>query len=187
MLQGFGLGVSEPESKKASSGSFSNLSGLKRARHRDDALCKSLKFFIQRVARDELTARLFLRDGKVDYLVIVIPRAGLIRIDAEIIERPLHKWLTIRHHHVAHFRNARHVVIVIGDGDDDRRLSFENLPACICLSPQPQLTVWVLDPINERDAGKSQFLRQEPTGLSGPPVTCLTPDNDQIEVAELAD
>src|SRR5260370_36399478 len=141
----------------------SNLSGLKRARHRDDALGKSLSSFIQRVSRNELTARLFLRNGQVDYLVIASARARFIGIDAEIIERPLQKWLAIRHHHVAHFRNARHVVLVIGNGDDDGPLSFENFPAAICLTPDPQLTVCVLYLIHETHTPQPHSLRPQPT------------------------
>src|SRR6266852_9769844 len=164
----------------------SNRSGLKRARHRDDALGKSLSSFIQRVSRDELTARLFLRNGQVDYLVIGSARAGFSDIDAEIVERPLEKWLAIRHHHVAHFRNARHVMLIIGDCDDDGRLSFKNLPAGVCLTSEPQLTVCVLYLIDERHAGQPQFLRQKPPGLPRAPVACLTPDHNQIETTELA-
>src|SRR5713101_1922287 len=139
----------------------SNRSGLKRARHRDDALGKSLSSFIQRVSRDELTARLSLRNGQVDYLVIGCARARFIGIDTEITERPLQKWLAIRHHHVAHFRNARHVVLVIGNGDDYGRLSFENFPAGVCLTSEPQLTVCVLYLIDERHTGQPQFLREK--------------------------
>src|SRR5260370_39944550 len=87
----------------------SNRSGLKRARHRDDALGKSLSFFIPRVSRDELTARLFLRNGHVDYLVIDSVRARFSDIDAEIIETPLQKLSEIRHHHCANVPNAPHV------------------------------------------------------------------------------
>src|SRR6202140_2506580 len=165
----------------------SNLSGLKRARAPDDPLRKSLSSFVQRVSRDELTACLFLRNGQVDYLVIGTARARFIGIDAEIIECPLQKWLAIRHHYVAHFRNARHVVLVIGNGDDDGRLSFENFPSVICLTPEPQLTVCGLYLIDERHTGQPQFLRQESTGLPRPPVACLTPDHNQIETTELAD
>src|SRR5260370_36113706 len=165
----------------------SNRSGLKRARHRDDALGKSLSSFIQRVSRDELTARLFLRNGQVDYLVIGSARARFSDIDAEIIERPLQKWLAIRQHHVAHFRNARHVELVIGDCDDDGRVSFKNLPAGVCLTSEPQLTVCVLYLIDDSPAGQTQFRGQEPTGLPRPPIACLTPDHNHVETTELAD
>src|SRR6266550_2952362 len=124
---------------------------LQRARQLDDAPGERFNSLVERVTCNELTARLFLGNRKFGHLVVSVTGACFVRRDVEIIEFPLSQWLPVRHHHVAHFGDAWHVVFVIGDADNDRQLSFEQLPAGIGLPLESQFAVAWFDSINERD------------------------------------
>src|SRR5262245_29631873 len=153
----------------------------------DDTLGEFVDLLLQRVAGDELAANFLDRDGEIDDFVIITARADLCGVDSDIFKRPFRDRLARGHHYVARLRNPRDVEFIVGDGDDQRRLRGQLLPAVFGLAFDDQPIVAGFDVIDERYAWRAQFFRQQPAGLRYPPIARFASQHHQVERADLAD